>query len=95
MELIITRLDDAIVIKKADELIEDYKLDKEVNFKGLIKLLLGQNLSEEIKLSDDVDSKTEAEENLVKIINDIVNDYNSKVTEFAEFVKNQEELDSK
>ena len=94
MEIIIARVEESIVIKKNDTLIEDYKLDKEVNFKLLVKLLLEQNLTEKIEIKDTVEEKTDAEENLIKIINEIIIDYNKKVDEYYDFIKDNEKIEN-
>jgi hypothetical protein len=94
MELIIARDDNNIVVRTNEKTIETYSLDAEVNFKGLMKELLGQNLKEKISITDCVAEKSEAEDNLIKIIVEIIDDYNLKVIEFMGFKSVNNILDS-
>ncbi len=65
--------------------IEKYAFDKEINFRKFIDYLLSLNLSKEITIEDTIDDKTEAEENLILLINSIKVDYNNKVKELISF----------
>lgn len=80
----ICRKEESIVIKDKD-IIEEYKLDAEINFKGLITHLLGLNLAKKVELKCSIDDLSESEKNLVNLIKSIVNDYNEKVEEFEKF----------
>lgn len=84
----ISRIEDNIVIKNCidDNIIESYSFDKEINFSGLTEYLLKQNLSKEIELKNNIADIQEKEQNLVNIINQIIESYNSKVKEYKKFL---------
>lgn len=75
---------DTIVLKEQD-IIERYSLNSEINFKELINYLLKFNLSQKFKLDNKIDDINDAEKNLVKLIESIINDYNEKVDELIKF----------
>ena len=81
----ISRIEDNIVIKNGIDgnIIESYSFDKEINFSGLTEYLLKQNLSKEIELKNNI---ADIQENLVNIINQIIESYNSKVKEYKKFL---------
>ena len=74
-----------LIILKEDDIIEKYDLNEEINFKGLINFLLKKNLSSKVHLDDKITKKTDIEENLIKLIYSIINDYNDKVVELDKF----------
>ncbi len=76
-----------IVLKNDNTEIERYNLSQEITFKGYISFLIGLNLSEKIEIKDEVNDKNEAECNLIKLINEIKDDYNVKVDELSIFKK--------
>lgn len=80
-----------IVLKNDNTEIERYNLSQEITFKGYINFLIGLNLSEKIEIEDEVNDKNEAECNLIKLINNIKDDYNVKVDELSKFKKEIEE----
>lgn len=81
--------EESIILFGDDEKeIEQYNLDKEINFKKYVEYLLSLNLSKEIEIIDSIVNKTEAEENLIMLINRIKEDYNSKVKELANYKEN-------
>lgn len=81
--------EESIILFGDDEKeIEQYNLDKEINFKKYVEYLLSLNLSKEIEIIDSIDNKTEAEENLIMLINRIKEDYNGKVKELANYKEN-------
>jgi len=80
-----------IVLKTDNTEIERYNLSQEINFKGYIIFLIGLNLSRKIEIEDEVNDKNEAECNLIKLINNIKDDYNVKVDELSKFKKEIEE----
>ena len=82
----ITKEESNICVSDEKGLIESYNLETEVNFKDLVSYLLNKNLSEEIQFEDKVEEKNEAEDNLMKIIIFIINDFNKKVREYKKFV---------
>lgn len=86
MILRITKEENNICVSDDKSLIERYNLETEVNFKGLTSYLLSKNLSEEIQYEDKIEEKNEAEDNLVKIVIFIINDFNKKVGEYKKFV---------
>ncbi len=74
-----------IIVLKNDKDIEKYNLNEEINFKGLVEYLLNLNLSEKVQIEDKLTEKTETEENLINLIEQIVKDYNDKVEELERF----------
>lgn len=89
--MIIDRNEKDIVLKANDSIIEKYNFEKEINFQELVNFLLNKNLSEKIIITDNIDKKDEKEENLIKLITGIIEDYNNKVDDYNQFVK---EVDS-
>lgn len=90
MEII--KKNDAIQLVENQKVIEEYKFDNEINFSKLMEYLLSLNLSKKITLDDKVSDKKLEEENLLKIITNIINDYNNKTEELEIFKK---EIDNK
>lgn len=84
MEII--RENGKVVLKNKSEIIEEYNFKDNIDLKKLVELLLNDNLTHKFTLEDKLDDKTTEEENLVSVINDLVDDYNSKVVEYEEFV---------
>lgn len=85
MQIKIVKEENSISIKNIDANIETYNFVNEINFSELVKFLLNKNLAEN-EIKDMIDEKNEAEINLIKIINEIVNEYNSKVDEYTTFI---------
>lgn len=85
--MIIDRNEKDIVLKANDSIIEKYNFEKEINFQKLVNFLLNKNLSEKIIITDNIDKKDEKEENLIKLITGIIEDYNNKVEDYNQFVK--------
>lgn len=85
--MIIDRNEKDIILKENDSIIEKYNFEKEINFQELINFLLNKNLSEKIIITDNIDKKDEKEENLIKLITGIIEDYNNKVDDYNQFVK--------
>lgn len=87
------------IIKEQDDinlyndknLIETYNFSKDIDFKELVKFLLNENLKSKYTIDKEFDDKTPEEEGLVTLIKDILNDYNTKVDEYNNFVKGQQE----
>lgn len=86
MEIKIVKEENSISIKNIDANIETYNFVNGINFSELVKFLLNKNLAEKVEIKDMIDEKNEAEINLIKIINEIVNEYNSKVDEYTTFI---------
>ena len=84
--MIIDRIENEIVLKEQEKIVEKYNFEKEINFEELTKTLLKKNLSETINLEDNIKEKEEKEENLIKLIRSIINDYNQKVEEYNTFI---------
>lgn len=84
--MIIDRIENEIVLKDQEKIIEKYNFEKEINFEKLTKTLLKKNLSETINLEDNIKEKEEKEENLIKLIRSIIDDYNQKVEEYNAFI---------
>ena len=76
---------ESIQLTENKQVIEEYKFDNEINFSKLMEYLLSLNLSKKIKIEDKVSDKKTEEENLIKIITDIINDYNNKTEELKKF----------
>jgi len=91
MEII--KKNDAIQLVENQKVIEEYKFDNEINFSKLMEYLLSLNLSKKITLDDKVSDKKMEEENLLKIITNIINDYNNKTEELEIFKKEIENKD--
>lgn len=85
--MVIDRNEKDIVLKANDSIIEKYNFEKEINFQELVNFLLNKNLSEKIIITDNIDKKDEKEENLIKLITGIIEDYNNKVEDYNQFVK--------
>ena len=89
------------IIKKNDEIvledefgeIEKYNFEKEINFEKFITYLLNLNLSVKVNIEDTIEEKTEAEDNLVKLIINIKDNYNEKVDELKTFKEENEKKD--
>ncbi len=91
MEII--KKNEAIQLVENQKIIEEYKFDNEINFSKLMEYLLSLNLSKKITLDDKVSNKKLEEENLLKIITNIINDYNNKTEELETFKKEIENKD--
>ncbi|HIR49577.1 MAG TPA: hypothetical protein IAB35_06340 [Candidatus Faecimonas gallistercoris] len=91
MEII--KKNEAIQLVENQKVIEEYKFDNEINFSKLMEYLLSLNLSKKITLDDKVSNKKLEEENLLKIITNIINDYNNKTEELETFKKEIENKD--
>lgn len=88
--MIIDRIENEIVLKEQEKIVEKYNFEKEINFEKLTKTLLNKNLSETINLEDNIKDKEEKEENLIKLIKSIIDDYNHKVEEYNKFMEDLE-----
>ena len=88
MQLI--KKENSIFLMDNNNEIEEYNFDTEINFSKYIEFLLSKNLSEQVEIENSIENPTEAEENLIKIINSIKNDYNSKVEELKKYIEEQE-----
>lgn len=86
----LVRENDDIVLMANNDEIERYNFSQEINFRKFIEYLLSFNLSTKIEINDEVEAKSEHEENLIKLINDIKDDYNAKVEELEKFKKENE-----
>ncbi|MDK2899307.1 MAG: hypothetical protein PWQ10_494 [Patescibacteria group bacterium] len=82
----IVRESGKIILKNSDGIVEEYNFKDNIDLKKLVELLLGDNLTHTFTLKDKLDDKTTEEENLVSVIKDLIDDYNSKVTEYGEFI---------
>lgn len=88
--MIIDRDNNEIVLLDNGTIIEKYNFEKEINFEGLTKNLLKRNLFDKIDIIDNTQEKEQKEENLIKLIEEIINNYNIKVEEYEKFVKELE-----
>lgn len=82
---------DVIQLIENNTVIEDYRFDNEINFSKLMEYLLSMNLSKKIIIDDKIEDKTIEDENLIKIINNIIEDYNKKVDELEVFKREIED----
>ena len=82
---------DNINLYNRNNLIETYNFSKDIDFKELVNFLLNENLNCKYTIDQEFNDKTPEEEGLVSLINDILNDYNTKVDEYNSFVKEQQE----
>lgn len=89
MEII--KQNNSLILKlKNGKKIEEYSFNEEVNFKKLLDFLLSQSLDEEYSsVSDEIEDIFDNEKTLIKLINDILTDYNVKVQDFKEFKENK------
>ena len=65
-----------LVLRKENEVIEIYNFGQEINFKGFINYLLKLNLSEKIDLKNEVEDATEAQQNLIRLLENIKDLFN-------------------
>ena len=80
MKIIIKKKETSLfIVDENEQKIETYSFEQEINFKNLTSFLLKQNLSEKMEFIDSIKSKSEAEENLINIIKNIIINYNKKV----------------
>lgn len=86
----INKVDDKIVIKEKT-IIESYDFNSEINFKGLMEFLLSKNLSEKVSVDNKVVEPSEAESNLIVLINKIIKEYNDRVDDLEDFKKENKE----
>jgi len=89
--MVLKKIADKIVLSVNEKEIESYKFDEEINFSKFFEYLLSLNMSNKIELINESEGLNESEENLVKIINSVVDDYNKKVEELSEFKEKIEE----
>lgn len=96
MILKINREDDMIIIKKDNSLeaIETYRTNETVTFKSLMTFLLSEELKEEITINNTVSDLNDAETDLIKLLEYIIEQYNNKVKDYQLFLKEREEQKS-
>ena len=84
----IKRVHNNISVYYNNQLIEQYKLTEAIDFKGLMKLLIADELTNkfEYKIEDGLKLNDE-EKTLISIIENIIDEYNGKINEFNEFVQ--------
>ena len=75
-----------IVLKHNSEIVEEYNFKENIDLKGLVELLLKDNLANKFELEDKIKEKTTEEENLISLLNGLIEDYNKKVQEYKDFV---------
>lgn len=84
MELI--RNKEIIFLKdENNNVIEKYSLTEEINFSKLVEYLLSLNLSKKIEITNNLETLSEDEENLMSLINKIIIAYNERVDKLKEF----------
>lgn len=87
----IIKKQDNINLYSDDNLVETYNFSKDIDFKGLVKFLLNENLNSKYTIDKEFYDKTSEEEELVILIKYILNDYNAKIDEHNDFIKRQQE----
>lgn len=93
MEII--REEEKLVLKNESEVIEEYNFKDNIDLKKLIEKLLNDNLTNKYEVKENLGDKSQEEENLINVIKGIVSDYNNKVDDYQEFIKKEENLESK
>lgn len=88
--MIIDKIEEEIILKENEKIIEKYSFEKEINFEKLTEYLLRKNLAKKIELLNEIKNVEERDKNLIKLINEIIDDYNKKVDEFVKFQKENE-----
>lgn len=88
--MIIDKIEEEIILKENEKIIEKYSFEKEINFEKLTEYLLSKNLAKKIELLNEIKNVEERDKNLIKLINEIIDDYNKKVDEFVKFQKENE-----
>lgn len=83
MELI--RNEEIISLKDENNVIEKYSLTEEINFSKLVEYLLSLNLSKKIEITNNLETLSEDEENLISLINKIIIAYNERVDKLKDF----------
>lgn len=84
-------MNEKVVIFDGENKIEEYEFDKEIDFSKLVTYLIGCDFASKIELTDKIGNKKEQEENLVKFVKRIIDDYNSKVEKFELETKNDKQ----
>lgn len=85
MEII--KQDGKIILYDDEKTIEEYSLNEEISFKNLIEYLLSINLEKKLTMPNYDDSLFSEEEiRVIKLIVNLINDYNTKVDEFIKFI---------
>ena len=83
----IEKRNETLVLSNDGVDIETYELQKEINFSGLMKMLLSNNLQKKFVL--DPYEKTDfndIENNLISTISEILDKYNEKVDELQSYI---------
>lgn len=88
--MIIDKIGEEIILKENEKIIEKYSFEKEINFEKLTEYLLRKNLAKKLELLNEIKNVEERDKNLIKLINEIIDDYNKKVDEFVRFQKENE-----
>lgn len=83
MEII--KNEENVIIKKGTLTIETYNFAEEISFSKLAEYLLGLNLTSKIDITNKIEEPTTEEESLIKLIKNIISNYNQKVDELKEF----------
>lgn len=96
MILIIEKNDGIISVRKDKEVIpiETYELTKSIDFSKLMGVLLLDELSEKITWNVSEFEKSDEEANLINLLINIFETYNTKVDEFTEFLKDNPDVNN-
>lgn len=87
----IKRENSNICIFYNNNLIEQYKLTEAIDFKELMKLLINDELSNKFQcIMEENLNPNDEETSLISIINNIIDEYNSKIDEFSTFISTME-----
>ena len=85
----ITKNKGMLILTEKSTKIEEYSLSSEINFEGLMNYLLKQNMEKTIEFTYDKQEFDENEINLINIIQELINEYNSKVKDLEEYKNNK------
>lgn len=83
----VKRQDNNIVVCDGERVIEIYEFGKEIDFSALVNYLIELCFSSKISFVDNIDNKSEQEQNLISFVQKIIDDYNSKVDRFIQETK--------
>lgn len=89
MKLKIKKENNKIFILDEQQIIEEYDFDKPIDFSKLFKRLIEDEFNSSIENQIEEFEKTDSENELIKLIEEIIDDYNKKKQELDDFKKVQ------
>lgn len=87
MEIEIIKSNDVIQLQKDGKNIESYDLTKSIDFHDLMSFLISDELNNKIELINKNNDLNDQETSLCTLIEQIIKDYNSKIDDFNNFLK--------